>query len=134
MMIHQTPSRHDLKTFGLIMAGAVLVFFVGVPVLLLGRGPAWWPFAVSAVLALLGLAAPMALRRPYQAWMRFGWVMNAIMTRLILGLVFYVMITPMGIVRRLLGSDPMHRRFDPEAQTYRVEPHHSDTHNMETQF
>jgi hypothetical protein len=52
--------------------------------------------------------------------MLVGHVLGWINTRIILGLVFYVVVTPMGIIRRMLGKDPMGRRTRPELDTYRV--------------
>jgi hypothetical protein len=45
-----------------------------------------------------------------------GWVN----TRIILGVVFYGLLTPMGLAMRILGKDPLHRQFDPNSDSYRV--------------
>jgi hypothetical protein len=45
-----------------------------------------------------------------------GWIN----TRVILGAIFLALITPMGMIMRLWGRDPLHREFAPEAETYRV--------------
>jgi hypothetical protein len=43
-----------------------------------------------------------------------------------LGLFYFLLITPLGLVFRLLGRDPLHRRFDPKAETYWVEHQPAD--------
>jgi hypothetical protein len=52
--------------------------------------------------------------------MRFGLVMSRITTPLILGLIYFALFVPVGAIMRLSGRDPMRRRIDPRAQTYRV--------------
>lgn len=52
--------------------------------------------------------------------MHIGHVLGAINTRIILGTLFFLVITPTGLLMLLLGKDPMARRFDQEARSYRV--------------
>jgi hypothetical protein len=52
--------------------------------------------------------------------MALGAVLGWVNTRVILGLIFFGLITPMGLAFRLAGRDPMQRAFDPKATTYRV--------------
>ena len=59
-----------------------------------------WPWVIFGVLAVLGLVAPMALNPVYKIWMRFGLIMSKIMTPLIMGIVFYFVITPVGLFRK----------------------------------
>ncbi len=49
-----------------------------------------------------------------------GHVMGWVNTRIILGILFYGVVTPMGLIMKLTGRDPMRSAFDPDAQTYRV--------------
>lgn len=74
------------------------------------------------------------LSRLYAGWMRIARALAWINTRLLLTAVFYAIFTPVGVVRRLLGYDPMQRRFERETASYRVtrEARH-DTH-MERQY
>lgn len=52
--------------------------------------------------------------------MRFGLIMNAIMSRLILGVVYYLTVLPIGLILKMIGKDSMSSRFDKDALTYRV--------------
>jgi hypothetical protein len=52
--------------------------------------------------------------------MAVGDVLGWVNTRLVLGLIFFGLITPMALVLRLAKRDPMRRAFDPGATTYRV--------------
>lgn len=79
-----------------------------------------------AGLALIGfgILVPAGLRRPYLAWMALALALGFVMTRVILSVVFFLVITPIGLVRRAMGHDPMHRRPDASVPTYwiRKEP------------
>jgi hypothetical protein len=74
----------------------------------------------GSLLVAVGAAVPSLLKYIYQGWMFVGHVMGWINTRIILGVLFYGIVTPMGMVMKLAGRDPMRRAFDPEAITYRV--------------
>jgi len=63
-----------------------------------------WPLVVSAILLLLAWLWPAGLYYPYRLWMAFASVMAWLNTRLLLGVVFYLLILPMGVVLRLFGK------------------------------
>ena len=105
------------KEFGLIVGG-ILVLLNG-----------WWIyrgkfvdvayilFALGALLVGLGLLFPRALVYPNKAWMLLAEGLSYVTTRIILGLVFFLIVTPIGVTKRLLGWDPLSRRA-PGGETY----------------
>ncbi|WP_295543843.1 SxtJ family membrane protein [uncultured Thiohalocapsa sp.] len=109
-----------LRRFALTTAAIVAALFGLLLPWLGGFGWPLWPWALAAVLALWGLIRPAGLRPVYRGWMRFGLLASRITTPLILGLVFFLLFVPMGLVMRLAGHDPMRRKLDPQAATYRV--------------
>ena len=64
---------------------------------------------------------PATLRPVYTTWMKIGHGIGWVNTRIILGILFYVLILPMGLVMRLFGNDPMARKRDESASSYRIE-------------
>ena len=112
--------RKGLRDFG-VTTGAVLagVFGLLLPWLLNVDFPIW-PWMLSALLAALGLIIPQALGPVYKVWMRFGLLMSRITTPLILGIVFFGVVVPMGLIMRLARRDPMARKFDGSLASYRV--------------
>ena len=112
--------RHGLRQFALSTGAIVAVLFgLFFPWLLDVNYPIW-PWILAGVLAAWGLAAPASLRPVYRGWMRFGLLLNRIMTPLILGILFFLIITPTSALMRLLGRDIMGRSFDEKAESYRV--------------
>ena len=120
--VNWNPSRTELRVF----AGLQLIFFGLVFVVLPGifRGRfelttvATVVLAVSAVVALVGLIEPRAVRPVYVIWMAavlpIGWVVSHVL----IAVVFYLLMTPIGLGMRLLGRDPMERKFDAAAKSY----------------
>ena len=74
----------------------------------------------SALFALGGLVLRRALRPVYVGWMKFAFVLGWVNTRLILGLFFYGILTPVGVAMRLFGWDPLTRKIDRTAPSYWV--------------
>jgi hypothetical protein len=73
---------------------------------------------VGALFLLGSFAAPALMRPLWRAWMAFAHVLGWINTRIILGALFYLVFTPLGLVLRLFGRDPMARRRDPAQASY----------------
>jgi hypothetical protein len=133
---HTTPEldRKGLREFGVTTGAAVVVIFgLLFPWLLELDWPAW-PWVVAAPLWLLALVQPSWLRWIYRTWMRFGLLASRVMTPLVLGIVFFAMISPIAIVMRLRGKDPMQRAADPDKDSYRVQSARSPREKLERPF
>jgi hypothetical protein len=133
---HQIPEldRKGLREFGLTTGAAVVVIFgLFFPWILEANWPRW-PWIIAAPFWVLALVQPLWLRWVYRGWMRFGLLASRIMTPLVLGIVFFVMISPMAMVRRLMGKDPMRRTLDPNQKTYRVQSTKSPSEKLERPF
>lgn len=75
---------------------------------------AQWTLTLGLALIILGLIFPKALVYPNRAWMALAEALAFISTRIILGLVFFLIVVPIGTVKRLLGWDPLTRRASPK--------------------
>lgn len=133
---HTIPEldRKGLREFGLTTGAAVVgIFGLFFPWLFELNWPAW-PWAIATPLWLLALAQPSWLRGIYRGWMRFGLLVSRVTTPLLLGVVFFAMISPMAWVRRLRGNDPMQRSFDPQRDSYRIQTPKSPREKLERPF
>ena len=79
-----------------------------------------WPWIVLAILGGLGLIAPMSLRLVHRYWMRFALLISKVTTPIILGIVFFLVVMPVGLIIRIFSRDPLARQFDADAETYRI--------------
>lgn len=112
-------SHKELRAFGLLVGGVFLLIGLW-PTVVRGEALRLWAVALGGGLIVLGLVTPMVLRPVYRVWMKVGHVLGFINTRILLGVIFYGLLTPMGLVRRALGKDTLQRAFAADAETYRV--------------
>lgn len=103
-------SRRAEREFGLIVGGVLVLL------------SSWWLYrgkfvtlsqmilALGGLLVLFGLLFPAVLVWPNKAWMALAEVLSFVSTRIILAFVFFGIVTPIGVVKRLFGWDPLHRR------------------------
>lgn len=120
--MHSIPEldRKGLRQFGITTGLIVAVVFGIFFPWLLEAGFVRWPWILCGILVFMGLAIPMALNPIYKVWMKFGLMMSRITTPLILGLVFFLVITPFAIVMKVLGKDAMKRKLAADESTYRI--------------
>jgi hypothetical protein len=106
----QTSSARAGRNFGLVV-GIALVAYAG-RLILRGRfGVAARPLmALGLLLVTLAIASPAALIIPARLWLGLTAALSFVSTRLILGLVFFGVVTPIALVKRWLGWDPLRRR------------------------
>ena len=125
--------RKGLRGFALVSSGLIVGGFGLLLPWLLNVGWPTWPWILAAILTTIGFVTPMSLQQVYRLWMLFGILLSKITNPIIMGLVFFLMITPIGLVRRLLSSDPMARKFHNE-DSYRITCKKTSAKNMERPF
>ena len=116
---YRPPSRKDLRSFGLILAAGFLVIAL-IPVVFRHAGPGRVALTLSAVFAVTGVLFPGVLRYVHRIWIPLGNILGWINSKILLGLLFYTVVTPLRFLMRLAGNDPMTRKFDQRVETYRV--------------
>jgi Saxitoxin biosynthesis operon protein SxtJ len=114
-----TYTRRQLRDFGLLVGGIFGVIGLW-PLLWRAQSPRLWALTLAVVLILPALVAPRILAPAYRAWMKLAEVLAWVNTRIVLGVVFYGVVTPIGLLMRLTGRDPMRRRLDQASESYRV--------------
>lgn len=133
MANHSTPTRRQLREFGLLIGIVFPVLLGWLLPALKGHGFATWTLWIGLPALLLGALEPRLLRRPYQGWMALGHALGWVNSHLILGVVFVLVLQPIALLMRLAGHDPLRRRSSPDANSYR-EHRHSDTINLRRIF
>jgi hypothetical protein len=113
--VERPPDRQ----FGLVFA-AVFGILAAWP-LLSGRPMRWWSAALAAAFLAVALVAPRLLAPLNRVWLWIGLLMHRIVTPVVLGLVFFSTVTPIGLLLRAFGKDPLRLRLDPEASSYWIE-------------
>lgn len=118
--INWNPSHKDIRIFG-------AVFWVGCA-LIAGflysrelKEAALWVGGAGIGIGVLALLVPLLAKPFYFLWMMIGFVMGSIMSRVILILIFYVVLTPVALVFRLIKRDALRLKKTSESGTYWVE-------------
>ena len=122
------------RTFGIVFT--VLFAVIGLWPLLGGGGVRVWSLALAGGFLALALVRPGVLRPLNRLWMKFGLLLHMIVNPLVMGLLFFVTVTPIGLAMRLVGKDPLGRHFDPAAESYWVlrDPPGPAPETMKNQF
>lgn len=122
------------RSFGFVFAAVFLViaFFP----LISGGALRVWALVLSGTLISLAVLRPRMLAPANRLWKQIGSLMHRIVSPIALGLVYYFVATPTGIVLRLFGKDPLRLRFDPEAASYWIErdPPGPSANSLNNQF
>jgi hypothetical protein len=116
--INKNPTSRELKIFGFLF----VLFFAVV------GGLVWWQsgsrtaglivWAAAGLILLIFLLVAPARRPIYLAWSYALYPIGYVITLVLMGVVFYLVITPTGLLMRLFGRDPLSRKFQPEAKSY----------------
>lgn len=105
------------RSFGIVFA-AVFIIIAFWPTLFHDGAIRLWAITIAVVFAALGIFTPRLLKPVNRIWFHFGNLLGKIVAPIVMGLIFFVTVTPIGLIRRVFVKDPLNEEFDPEAQTY----------------
>lgn len=109
----QLPSD---RSFGFTFA--VVFCLLGAWLLWRGSGYAIGALSIGAVFAAAAAFAPKVLHPLNIVWMRFGYLLNRIVSPLVMGIVFFGVFAPVGLWFRLTGRDALRRKLEPHSASY----------------
>jgi hypothetical protein len=128
---HDMPSE---RKFGYSIA-VVLVLLSALP-LISGKPPHLWLAVPAIVLAAFALVAPRRLSPLNRAWYRLGLLLHRIVNPLVLGMLFFVVVTPVALLMRAAGKRLLQRYYEPESKSYWIirNPPGPDVQSIRNQF
>ena len=125
--------NRQLRSFGLIVGGCfALIGFA--PIVFGDQHLRIWALAVAFALVVAALVSPRALGPIHRVWMLLAEVLGWLNTRIILVLVYFAVIVPIGGLLRLAGKDPLLLKFSPEDKSYRVVRTKRPASHMQRQY
>ena len=89
--------------------------------LFFGDGIRVWSVLIALAFGACALAAPDWLAPLNRVWTRFGFLLHKIVSPIVLGVMFFGVVAPTGLLMRLVGKDPLRLRLDEQARTYWIE-------------
>ena len=112
--IESSPKK--LREFGFVVGG----FLCAIGILSFWRGRGSFPYflAPGIILVITGAVKPSILKPVQKAWMTLAILMGWVMTRVFLSVLFYLAITPVGLLLRLMGKDLLDEKLEPQKQSY----------------
>ena len=104
------------RAFGWVFT--IVFLIIALWPLVFGGALRWWSLIVSGLVAVVTMAAPALLTIPNRLWLRFGLLLHSIVSPVVLAIMFYGVVTPMGVLMRAFGKDSLRLRRRGAAQSY----------------
>lgn len=137
---HESFDREEVvegssnRFFGIVFS----IFFgiVGLFPLAHESAPHLWALAVAAAFLVVALVKPSLLRPLNRVWTKLGVLLSKLARPIAMGIIFYLVVTPLGFLARLSGRDLLRLRFDRDAKSYWIkrEPPGPAPETMRNQF
>ena len=77
-----------------------------------------WLAIISLIFLILGLVNSKLLTPLNKLWFKFGTILGAVIAPIVMGVVFFLVITPIGLTMRIMGKDILRKRYDKKKETY----------------
>src|SRR5262249_45291617 len=137
---HEDFSREETvrgaadRQFGFVFTA--FFAFIGLWPIVHGRPLRWWSLLVAAGFLTAALTAPRLLAPLNRVWLWIGLLLHRCVSPVVLGLVYFTTVTPIGLLLRSVGKDPLRLRFDRAAESYWIDrrPPGPAGHTMSKQF
>ena len=128
------PKLPSNKSFGITFA--VVFALIGIFPVAISGAPIIWALGVSVVFALVTLAWPSALSVPNRIWFEFGKLLHMIVSPVVMGGMFFVVIVPIGVFMRAFGKDFLSLKKDSKSTSYWIDrkPPGPDAGSFKNQF
>ena len=122
------------RAFGLVFAAFFAI--IGLFPLVFGGALRAWAFIVAAGFLGAALAFPRVLTPLNRVWIKVGQLLHQVVSPIVLGIMFFLVITPMAFLMRALGKDPLRLKFDRAAESYWIvrEPPGPPPDSLKDQF
>jgi predicted membrane metal-binding protein len=129
---HDAVSVGSERSFGIVFS--VVFALIGLWPLIHGAQPRWWAIAVAAVFLAAGLLFPLVLKPLNIIWFKFGMLLGRIVGPIVMGLIFFIAVTPTALIFKLRRKDLLKLAQDPDARTYWIARDETMSGSMRDQF
>ena len=107
------------KSFGIVFF--VVFLIIGLYPLIYNNNPKIWSLIISAIFLFLGLINSKLLTPLNKAWFIFGMFLGKIVSPFVMGIIFFLVVTPIGFIMKILGKDLLRLKFNKNVHTYWIE-------------
>lgn len=122
------------KSFGIVFAAVFAI--IGIWPLIHGLPVRWWSLVVAVLFLVAAYVAQPLLKPLNLLWFKFGLLLYKVVNPVVMGLLYFTTIVPVGLLMRIVGKDPLNRAFDANARSYWIErdPPGPEPESMKNQF
>ena len=120
---HIAIEQSSEKSFGIVFS--IVFLIVALYPLINSEGLRIWALVVSIIFFLLAFLAPKVLLLPNKLWFKFGMLLGSIVAPIVMALVYFITVLPIGFIMRLLRKDLLKQKLDKNSKSYwieRIEP------------
>ena len=107
------------KSFGIVFF--ILFLIITLYPLSKGEDIRVWSGVISIIFLILGLLNSKVLSPLNKAWFKFGILLGRIVSPIIMGLIFFLVVTPIALIMRIIGKDLLNLKFNKEDKSYWIE-------------
>ena len=118
------------KSFGIVFFFVFLI--VGIYPILKGNEPHYWSIIISVIFLILGLLNSIYLTPLNKLWFKFGILLGQIISPIVMGIVFFIVVTPIALVMKILNKDILNLNKN-NKKTYWIE-YKNKSSRMKNQF
>ena len=118
------------RSFGIIFF--IIFLIISLWPLLNGNGVRIWAVSISLIFLILGVLNSKILTPLNKIWFKFGILLGKIVSPIIMGIIFFLVVTPIGFIMRILGKDLLNLKFN-RNKSYWIEKNGSKS-KMKNQF
>ena len=116
-MLHESKIRiGSNRNFGLVFFFVFLI--VGLLPLLKEEPFRIWSIVIAIIFLILGLMNSKLLTPLNKLWFKFGLFLGSIVSPIVMGIVFFLVITPIGFVMKIMGKDLLNKKKDNDKKSY----------------
>ena len=111
--------RGSERSFGIVFA--IVFLLIGIYPLTDGSEIRLWSLIIALIFFMLAYVAPQYLSVPNKLWFKLGFLLGAVVSPIVMALVYYSTVAPIGMFMKLLGKDSLNKKIDSSAKTYWIE-------------
>ena len=119
------------RGFGLVFAAVFVI--IGLYPVLQGQDIRLWAFIIALIFLFFGIFLPKALIVPNKLWFKFGILLGSIVSPIIMGIIFFLVVIPTGIIMRLINKDILNQKMKKSVKSYWIKRTENLT-SMKNQF
>ena len=115
---HISIDNGSEKSFGIVFSFVFLM--IALYPLTNSQNIHFWAISISFIFLLLGLLVPKTLVLPNKIWFKFGLILGSIIAPIVMALIYFITVLPIGLIMRLLGKDILKQKLDKSMDSYWV--------------